>query len=151
LADAALPADLLCLEITESSIMRSGGQRSAHLQRLRDMGVHLAVDDFGTGYSALAYLHQLPVTELKVDRSFVSRLQGDPRDRHMVKAILTMAAALGLETVAEGVEDDVQLAYLREWGCSTAQGYLFAAPQPVHVFFDRLTAEAVQDADSVPR
>jgi diguanylate cyclase (GGDEF)-like protein len=151
LIDSGHQPDLLCLEITESSIMRPGGQQSADLQSLRDLGVHLAVDDFGTGYSSLAYLHQLPVTELKIDRSFVSRLQGDARDRHMVKAILTMAAALGLDTVAEGVEDDAQLSRLREWGCTTAQGYLFAAPAPLAAFNDRLHGDSVRGADGPSR
>jgi diguanylate cyclase (GGDEF)-like protein len=151
LDESGLQPQLLCLEITESSIMRSGGQRSADLQRLRDLGVHLAVDDFGTGYSSLAYLHQLPVTELKIDRSFVSRLRGDLRDRHMVQAIVTMASALGLETVAEGVEDEVELGYLAEWGCTTAQGYLFAPPQPVGAFAERLFGEPEREAEASHR
>jgi EAL domain-containing protein (putative c-di-GMP-specific phosphodiesterase class I) len=83
----------------------------------------------------LAYLHQLPVNELKIDRSFINRLEGDDRDRHMVQAILSMAAALGLQTVAEGVEHQAQLDYLATWGCTTAQGYLFSPPRAASAFF----------------
>jgi diguanylate cyclase (GGDEF)-like protein len=133
-----LPSDLLCLEITESSLMRSDQRRSEGLAALRDLGVHLAIDDFGTGYSSLAYLHSLPVDELKIDRSFVNRLATDSRDRHLVQAIIGMASALGLTVVAEGVETEDQLVYLDERGCDVAQGYLFSKPQPADVFRGRL-------------
>jgi diguanylate cyclase (GGDEF)-like protein len=129
-----LPSDLLCLEITESSLMRSDQRRSEGLAALRDLGVHLAIDDFGTGYSSLAYLHSLPVDELKIDRSFVNRLTTDSRDRHLVQAIIGMASALGLTVVAEGVETEDQLVYLDERGCDVAQGFLFSKPQPADVF-----------------
>jgi EAL domain-containing protein (putative c-di-GMP-specific phosphodiesterase class I) len=119
--------------------MRSDQRRSEGLAALRDLGVHLAIDDFGTGYSSLAYLHSLPVDELKIDRSFVNRLATDMRDRHLVQAIIGMATALGLTIVAEGVETEEQLAYLRERGCDVAQGYLFSPPQPADVFRSRLT------------
>jgi diguanylate cyclase (GGDEF)-like protein len=133
-----LPSHLLCLEITESSLMRSDQRRSEGLAALRDLGVHLAIDDFGTGYSSLAYLHSLPVNELKIDRSFVSRLATDSRDRHLVQAIIGMASALGLTVVAEGVETEDQLVYLDERGCDVAQGFLFSKPQPADIFRDRL-------------
>jgi EAL domain-containing protein (putative c-di-GMP-specific phosphodiesterase class I) len=133
-----LQSDLLCLEITESSLMRSDQRRSEGLAALRDLGVHLAIDDFGTGYSSLAYLHSLPVDELKIDRSFVNRLTTDSRDRHLVQAIIGMASALGLTVVAEGVETEDQLLYLDERGCDVAQGFLFSKPQPADVFRDRL-------------
>jgi EAL domain-containing protein (putative c-di-GMP-specific phosphodiesterase class I) len=139
LAQTGLPPHLLCLEITESSLMRSDQRRSEGLAALRDLGVHLAIDDFGTGYSSLAYLHSLPVDELKIDRSFVNRLATDMRDRHLVQAIIGMATALGLTIGAEGVETEEQLAYLRERGCDVAQGYLFSPPQPADVFRSRLT------------
>jgi EAL domain-containing protein (putative c-di-GMP-specific phosphodiesterase class I) len=100
--------------------------------------VHLAIDDFGTGYSSLAYLHSLPVDELKIDRSFVNRLTTDSRDRHLVQAIIGMASALGLTVVAEGVETEDQLVYLDERGCDVAQGFLFSKPQPADVFRARL-------------
>jgi EAL domain-containing protein (putative c-di-GMP-specific phosphodiesterase class I) len=133
LAETGLAPDQLCLEITESSLVREFEQAASALARLRRLGVHLAIDDFGTGYSSLSYLHHLPVDELKVDRSFIARLDRDSRDdrdQHMVQAVIGMARALGLSVVAEGVETDQQLAFLRQLRCSMAQGYLFAAPQP---------------------
>jgi diguanylate cyclase (GGDEF)-like protein len=135
-----LPSHLLCLEITESSLMRSDQRRSEGLAALRDLGVHLAIDDFGTGYSSLAYLHSLPVDELKIDRSFVARLGTDSRDRHLVQAIIGMASALGLTVVAEGVETEDQLLYLDERGCDVAQGFLFSMPQPADIFRARLVS-----------
>jgi diguanylate cyclase (GGDEF)-like protein len=138
LTRTGLPSHLLCLEITESSLMRSDQRRSEGLAALRELGVHLAIDDFGTGYSSLAYLHSLPVNELKIDRSFVNRLGTDTRDRHLVQAIIGMASALNLTVVAEGVETEEQLLYLGERGCDVAQGYLFSMPQPADVFRDRL-------------
>jgi diguanylate cyclase (GGDEF)-like protein len=133
LAETGLAPDQLCLEITESSLVREFEQGAKALARLRDLGVHLAVDDFGTGYSSLAYLHDLPIDELKVDRSFIARLDRDSRDdrdQHMVEAVVDMARALGLSVVAEGVETDAQLEFLAGLHCPIAQGYLFAAPQP---------------------
>jgi diguanylate cyclase (GGDEF)-like protein len=137
LARTGLPSHLLCLEITESSLMRSDQRRAEGLAALRRLGVHLAIDDFGTGYSSLAYLHSLPVDELKIDRSFVNRLGSDSRDRHLVQAIIGMASSLGLTVVAEGVETEDQLRYLGERGCDLAQGYLFSVPQPNDVFRSR--------------
>jgi diguanylate cyclase (GGDEF)-like protein len=146
-----LPSDLLCLEITESSLMRSDQRRSEGLAALRELGVHLAIDDFGTGYSSLAYLHSLPVDELKIDRSFVNRLATDSRDRHLVQAIIGMASALGLTVVAEGVETEDQLVYLDERGCDVAQGFLFSKPQPADEFRSRLSASAAGSAAPLRR
>jgi EAL domain-containing protein (putative c-di-GMP-specific phosphodiesterase class I) len=129
LTETGLAPDQLCLEITESSLMRASAQGSSALERLRNLGVHLAIDDFGTGYSSLSYLHELPFDELKIDRSFIARLDRDSRDTHLVQAIIGMADALGLTVVAEGVETDQQLAFVSSLGCQLAQGYLFAAPQ----------------------
>jgi diguanylate cyclase (GGDEF)-like protein len=143
LTETGLPSHLLCLEITESSLMRSDQRRTEGLAALRDLGVHLAIDDFGTGYSSLAYLHSLPVDELKIDRSFVNRLGSDSRDRHLVQAIIGMGTALGLTVVAEGVETEEQLAYLGERGCDVAQGFLFSPPQPVDVFRAHLASMPV--------
>jgi diguanylate cyclase (GGDEF)-like protein len=125
-----LPPERLCLEITESSLIREAGQGFGDLTRLRDLGVQLSIDDFGTGYSSLSYLHQLPVDELKIDRSFISQLGRGTRESHLVEAITVMARALGLGVVAEGVETPGQLEYLAEVGCQLAQGYLIARPQP---------------------
>jgi diguanylate cyclase (GGDEF)-like protein len=144
LTRTGLPSHLLCLEITESSLMRSDQSRAEGLAALRQLGVHLAIDDFGTGYSSLAYLHSLPVDELKIDRSFVNRLATDTRDRHLVQAIIGMASALGLTVVAEGVETEDQLAYLGERGCDLAQGYLFSMPRPAEDFRELLLSAATK-------
>jgi diguanylate cyclase (GGDEF)-like protein len=133
LAETGLAPRRLCLEITESSLVREVEQGASALARLRRLGVHLAVDDFGTGYSSLSYLHDLPIDELKVDRSFIARLDRDDhddRDQHMVAAVVGMARALGLSVVAEGVESVQQLEFLAGLQCPIAQGYLFAAPLP---------------------
>jgi EAL domain-containing protein (putative c-di-GMP-specific phosphodiesterase class I) len=136
LAETGLAPDKLCLEITESSLMRATAPSSSALAGLKRLGVKLAIDDFGTGYSSLSYLHEFPVDELKIDRSFIGRLDRDTRDKHLVGAIIGMAHALGLTVVAEGVETDQQLQFLGELGCQLAQGYLFAPAQPA----DRLLA-----------
>jgi diguanylate cyclase (GGDEF)-like protein len=142
LSETGLAPRQLCLEITESSLMRATAQGSSALDRLRKLGVHLAIDDFGTGYSSLSYLHELPVDELKIDRSFIGRLDRDTRDKHLVEAIIRMADALGLAVVAEGVETDQQLQFLTSLGCALAQGYLFAAPQPADQFASLLDGES---------
>jgi diguanylate cyclase (GGDEF)-like protein len=148
LAESGLPSESLCLEITESSLMRTSGRQSSTLNRLRNLGVQLAIDDFGTGYSSLSYVHQLPVDELKIDRSFISRLDGHDRDRHLVEAIIGMATALGLTVVAEGVESAGQLEALAELGCQLGQGYLFAPPQPPDGFTSLLQAQRAKAAAS---
>jgi diguanylate cyclase (GGDEF)-like protein len=136
LAETGLSPAQLCLEITESSLMRQAAHGAEHLSGLKRLGVALSIDDFGTGYSSLSYLHHLPVDELKIDRSFIAGLGRDRRDRHLVEAIVGMARALGLEVLAEGVETEQQLQALASLGCTRAQGYLFSRPQPP----DRLVA-----------
>jgi EAL domain-containing protein (putative c-di-GMP-specific phosphodiesterase class I) len=138
LSESGLAPAQLCLEITESSLMREAGQGSAELVRLKRLGVDLSMDDFGTGYSSLAYLHHLPVDELKVDRSFIGRLGRAGRDRHLVEAIVGMARALDLTVVAEGVETDEQLEFLGGLGCELAQGYLFAPAVPASELLELL-------------
>jgi diguanylate cyclase (GGDEF)-like protein len=130
LAETGLSPAQLCVEITESSLMRQAAHGAEHLAGLKRLGVALSIDDFGTGYSSLSYLHHLPVDELKIDRSFIAGLGRDRRDRHLVEAIVGMARALGLEVLAEGVETEQQLQTLVSLGCTRAQGYLFSRPQP---------------------
>ena len=125
-----MPAASLILEITETSIMEDPERALAALQRLHDAGVYLSIDDFGTGYSSLAYLKRLPVDEIKVDRSFVAALTVDARDRLIVASTVSLGRALGLDVVAEGVEDEQTLAVLQELGCDLAQGFLFGRPEP---------------------
>ena len=125
-----VPPGLLGLEITETTIMQDPERALAVLTRLADAGVRLSIDDFGTGYSSLAYLKQLPVHELKIDRAFVAALATSPRDRVIVDSTVALAVRLGLDVVAEGVEDQPTLAELARLGCRTAQGFYFSRPVP---------------------
>ena len=129
LSRSGLEPNHVCLEVTESVLMGDAAAMIRVLERLRALGVHLAVDDFGTGYSSLSYLHRFPVDVLKIDRSFVSGLGHDDHSPAIVKAIVAMAHALRLTTVAEGVETTAQLAALRELGAASAQGFLLAPPR----------------------
>jgi EAL domain-containing protein (putative c-di-GMP-specific phosphodiesterase class I) len=125
-----IDAALLTCEITESAAMDDAAATERVLQRLGQLGVTLAIDDFGTGYSSLAYLRRLPVAQLKIDRSFVQDLETSADARAIVKAVVELAHALGLEVVAEGVETEGQAVVLRAQGCDKLQGYLFARPMP---------------------
>jgi diguanylate cyclase (GGDEF)-like protein len=135
------PVDI-CLEITESVLMDDVDITVATLQRLKGLGVQLAVDDFGTGYSSLSYLRRFPVDVLKVDQSFVSGLGHDPEDSAIVQAVVAMGRALKLTTVAEGVETAHHLIELRELDCDVAQGYHFARPRPSEAITRMLEAGA---------
>ncbi len=130
LARHGLDASRLNLEIVESSALRDLPGVLDAMTRLRELGVRMALDDFGTGYSTLAWLHSLPVDQIKIDRSFVARLHTDPASLAVVRAVLALAHELGLEVVAEGVEEEAQLAALREAGCGMVQGYLLGRPAP---------------------
>lgn len=122
------------IEITESALMNNHAEASAVIVRLREMGINASIDDFGTGYSSLAYLKNLPVAALKIDRSFVQHIASSQSDRAIAEAIIVMAHALKLEVIAEGVEDDAQRVLLSDMGCTCAQGYYFSRP----VAFDSL-------------
>lgn len=122
----------LCLEITESVLMDDADSTIGALRALRALGVRLSIDDFGTGYSSLGYLKRFPVDSVKVDRSFVDGLGTDPEDSAIVAAVVSLGHALGLRVVAEGVETQVQIRELVALGCDDAQGFYFAAPQPVN-------------------
>jgi diguanylate cyclase (GGDEF)-like protein/PAS domain S-box-containing protein len=135
LRESGLPAVGLGLELTERAVGEGGERMRAVVQALRDLGVELAVDDFGTGYSSLASLIERPVDVLKIDRSFVSALPG-PESTAVVRAIVAMATALRLDTVAEGVEDETQLAVLRDLGVDRVQGYLLARPMDLKALTD---------------
>lgn len=125
---AGLPPGRLVLEVTESLLMRDTERSIDHLTRLRAMGIRIALDDFGTGHSSLAVLRDLPLDILKIDRSFVVRMQRDDRGARMVDGIVSLADDLGLVTVAEGVETTRQAARLQQAGCAFAQGWLFGHP-----------------------
>src|SRR3954453_4924928 len=131
LAALSIPRDLLILEITESALMEQPEQARETIRRLADRGISSASDDFGTGYSSLAYLNQLPVQTLKIDRSFVAGLAEDEDAFAIVAAIVDLARILGVRTVAEGVETREQLGLLQRLGCWAGQGYLWARPMPL--------------------
>ncbi|WP_230369730.1 EAL domain-containing protein [Paludibacterium denitrificans] len=117
---------MLHLEITESALIDVPDAAATVMQRLHELGIKLALDDFGTGYSALSYLHRYHFDVLKIDQSFVFDLDRTAESGAIVRAILALAAALGLEVVAEGVETASQLRLLRDMGCDKLQGYYFA-------------------------
>jgi EAL domain-containing protein (putative c-di-GMP-specific phosphodiesterase class I) len=139
LEEHALAPESLVIEITESAIMEAGA--AIVLRGLKDIGVQLAMDDFGTGYSSLAHLRRFPLDVIKVDRSFVSAL-GDGQGSSIAGAIVSLAGALGLRTVAEGIEDEEQLRAVRALGCDLGQGYHLARPMPAEDLTRLLTASA---------
>lgn len=128
LHETKLDAHCLVLEITESVIMENSEQTIATLSQLRELGIGLSIDDFGTGYSSLGRLHNLPISVLKIDRSFISTINLNSRNTRIVEAIVTLAQRLGIEVTAEGVETQEQLQMLRQWKCEYAQGYIFSQP-----------------------
>ena len=137
-----LPPDCLVLEVTESQLLEDSGQLEQMFKQLKMLGVRLALDDFGTGYSSLAYLHRFPIDTLKIDRSFVERLVREREGIERVdavalaRAILSLAEALGLDTVAEGIETEAQREILLGLGCGTGQGYMFGRPMPIAEIFE---------------
>ena len=128
LGTSGLPPAYLELEITESMIMQNAERAIEILQRFRDMGTLVSIDDFGTGYSSLGYLKSFPIDSLKIDRSFVRDVPSDSDDVAITQAIIAMAHSLNLKVIAEGVENDEQLDFLREQGCDQVQGYLMSPP-----------------------
>jgi EAL domain-containing protein (putative c-di-GMP-specific phosphodiesterase class I) len=128
LDDAGLPPEALTLEVTERLLVQAAGPALDHLGELRRAGVRLAIDDFGTGYASLAYLRQLPVDIIKIDRSFVAGLGEDDTLTLLTKTIIQLGRDLGIAVVAEGIESSRQLGLLRDMGCGLGQGYLVAAP-----------------------
>lgn len=142
LAAAQVPAALLTLEITESSVMADPDRAMPVLEALRRMGVRLSVDDFGIGQSSLTYLRRLPVSEVKIDRSFVSGMVHDAGDMAIVRAVIDLSAPLGLTVVAEGVESEETRRELTRLGCAIIQGYLLSRPLPrdgIEAWFERRT------------
>jgi diguanylate cyclase (GGDEF)-like protein/PAS domain S-box-containing protein len=132
LEETGIPANRLELEITESMVMENAEQSTKLLNEIRDLGVSLAIDDFGTGYSSLVYLKRLPINTLKIDKAFVGDLVDDPDDEAITATIISMSHSLGLNVIAEGVENEQQLRYLREQGCDEIQGYWLSPPIDGH-------------------
>jgi EAL domain-containing protein (putative c-di-GMP-specific phosphodiesterase class I) len=129
LATAAVPPHALILEITETTLMMDPDRSNRTLRALSDRGIKLSIDDYGTGHCSLAYLRDLPVQELKLDRSFVQHIAVRQRDAAIVRSTIDLAHSLGLALVAEGVED-AAADLLHTMGCDIAQGYYFGRPQP---------------------
>jgi EAL domain-containing protein (putative c-di-GMP-specific phosphodiesterase class I) len=125
------PASRLKLEITESMLLCDIDRTIGKLRELNNLGLHFSLDDFGTGYSSLSYLKKLPLSQLKIDQSFVRELLTDPVDAAIVKTILQLAKSLGMSVIAEGVELEGQYKVLADMGCNQFQGYLFGKPEPL--------------------
>lgn len=137
---------LVTVEITEGAIIEDKAGGFHNLEQLRQLGLGLSIDDFGTGFSSLSYFKQIPATELKIDRSFVTRLLEENQDRELVRIIVDIGHLFGLQVVAEGVEDTATLELLRELGCDVAQGYLLARPMPEAELRDWLSAQEAQSS-----
>ena len=130
LKDTGLPPHLLELEVTEGALMEDSGATMATLTSLRNRGINIALDDFGTGYSSLSYLSRLPLTSIKVDKSFVQGLPDNADSHAIVQAILSLARSLRYAVTAEGVETLAQAQSLRDMHCDNLQGYYFSRPVP---------------------
>jgi EAL domain-containing protein (putative c-di-GMP-specific phosphodiesterase class I) len=128
LREVNLDPGSLRLEITESVVMENVEMATGMLRQLRSLGIQLSIDDFGTGYSSLSYLHRLPVNNLKIDRSFVSRMRPSNENSAIVQTVITLARTLNMEVVAEGIETEEQLTQLKALACDYGQGYLFSKP-----------------------
>lgn len=130
LNDSGLAAEWLEVELTETAIIADTEATARQIEALRARGVSVALDDFGTGHSSLTHLQALPISRVKIDRSFVSRVDDDPRTAAIVGSMIALIHSLGLEVVAEGVETRRSVAFLRDHGCDIGQGYLFSRPVP---------------------
>ncbi|WP_350648539.1 EAL domain-containing protein [Pseudomonas sp. HY13-MNA-CIBAN-0226] len=147
LKETGLPPACLELELTESILMREVSEAMQILDGLKNLGLSIAVDDFGTGYSSLNYLKQFPIDVLKIDRTFVDGLPSGEQDAQIARAIIAMAHSLNLAVIAEGVETQEQLDFLREHGCDEVQGYLFGRPMPASGFEAQFGRETLFEFD----
>jgi EAL domain-containing protein (putative c-di-GMP-specific phosphodiesterase class I) len=147
--EAGLPSDCLELELTESILMRDVDRALELLTRLKSKGFHLSIDDFGTGYSSLSYLKRFPIDCLKIDCSFVRDVTTDAGDAAITAAILFMAHSLKLDVVAEGVETQAQLDFLRCHQCEQMQGYFFSEPLPAAAATALLEKQVVEPVEPV--
>ena len=150
LAEAGLEAERLDIELTEGIVMDDIEQSLAVMQQLKELGVHLSLDDFGTGYSSLSYLKRFPIDILKIDKSFIRNLITDPEEAAIARSVINLARSLELQVIAEGVETEAQLSYLRRHGCDQVQGFFFSRPLPAHDLEALLAADKRLDfgADS---
>jgi diguanylate cyclase (GGDEF)-like protein/PAS domain S-box-containing protein len=147
LAETGFDASCLELEVTESSVMKNAETAISTLGELKAMGIKISIDDFGSGYSSLSYLKHLPINVLKIDQSFVRDMTSDPKDAAIVMAIIQLAHSLQLQVIAEGVESEEQLRFLRLLRCDAMQGFLFCRPLAVAAFeqflFERRSLETI--------
>jgi EAL domain-containing protein (putative c-di-GMP-specific phosphodiesterase class I) len=132
LAASGLAPKRLEVEITETVMLQDTDAVLQSLHQIRELGVRISMDDFGTGYSSLSYLRKFPFDKIKIDQSFVRDISEKADSMAIIKAVATMSAILGMDTVAEGVETDAQLAKIRFEGCTEVQGFLFSKPRPAH-------------------
>ncbi|HKB69901.1 MAG TPA: EAL domain-containing protein [Thermoanaerobaculia bacterium] len=146
LRETGLAAGMLELEITESIAMKDVAASVVALRALKDLGVRITIDDFGTGYSSLSYLKKFPIDTIKIDQAFVHDVCSDANDAAIVRAAIVMAHELKLDVIAEGVETDDQVAFLRRRDCHVMQGYLFSEPVPSDAFHALLRAKTVYEA-----
>ena len=142
---ADVPPQRIELELTESCLIPEQAEQTQYqLTQLKALGFKLSIDDFGTGYSSLSYLRRLPIDTLKIDQSFVRDLPDNPGACQIVSAIIAMAKALGLDVIAEGIEHQQQLEFLRQAGCNQGQGYLVSAPRPAQEFAPLFKADIAE-------
>jgi EAL domain-containing protein (putative c-di-GMP-specific phosphodiesterase class I) len=154
LADTGFPADRLVLEVTEASVVTDSTNATSTLRALKDLGVRVAVDHFGAGYSSMTYLRQFPVDTIKIDRSFVAGMTTDADDLAIVASIVSLAAAVGVRAIAEGVETEEQVDALQRLGCPLAQGFLWSQPVPasrLHDALDTIARGATSNAGGATR
>jgi EAL domain-containing protein (putative c-di-GMP-specific phosphodiesterase class I) len=145
--DFRIPAHRIELELTESMVMANAEQSISTLTQIKSLGVKVAIDDFGTGYSSLAYLKRLPIDTLKIDKEFVGDITTDPDDEAITATVITMAHSLGLDVIAEGVETQEQLDYLREQKCDEVQGNFISPPLDPERIFKLLLDRAAAAGD----
>lgn len=149
LAGADLEVCRLALDITETALLDAEDEGAGVLARLREMGVRIAIDDLGTGYSSLSYLKHLPADILKIDKSFVGGLGENAEDTAIVRMVIDLARTLGMEVIAEGVENRCQLVQLEGMGCHMAQGFYFERPRPAEEISRLLAEETLAGFSSV--
>jgi EAL domain-containing protein (putative c-di-GMP-specific phosphodiesterase class I) len=136
-----IPCSQIELELTESAIMLDALRATANLREIRALGVKLSLDDFGTGYSSLTYLRTLPISGVKIDKSFIANLRSEPKDAVIVETVVSLARALGIEIIAEGVEDENIFRRVRSLGCTASQGYFHSEPLPARQITPWLTSK----------
>lgn len=157
LTECNLPPELFTIELTESDVMADPQDAVRRLREIKQLGVRIAIDDFGTGYSSLAYLHEFPADVIKIDRTFIQRIDGSPDGTPIVAATIMLAHTLGLHVVAEGIETREQLDVLRDLGCERGQGFFFSRPLPASAIawvdgnMRRTPSDAPSEYPNVPR